>query len=47
MSDRAKEYSMAKSTISTILKKKEAVKYSDLAMGVSARSIFNATFNIF
>ena len=47
VSDRAGEYSMAKSTISTILKKKEAVKSSDVAMGVSAISSFNVTFNIF
>ena len=47
VSDRAREYSMAKFTISTILKKKEAVKSSDVAMGVSAISSFNVTFNIF
>ena len=38
MSDLAREYSMEKSIISTILKNKEAVKSSDVAMGVSAIS---------
>lgn len=38
VSDLAREFKMAKSTISTILKNKEAVKSSDVAMGVSAIS---------